>query len=444
MRKVIIYICCMSVLLSSLVVPVFADPGFSLGKTDILTASEYIVKDMYATNSESREEPTFSIALGSYGSIAWESPIRATDVDVFLAVRSTVQLSTVRIGSNANDQAVASLYSSSGYYYIYQIRMNVTSDIYLRLHSGNGTAYGYVLGMWFEAADRTYISNCSASLSKIHYVDGKDHDEIVGNINNTFSGNLSFSDTLEFSEHDFSYDYWVNCSFNLPSSNITYSSFVFRASNVKDVTAALILGDSSTFNPLPVEVQLTKYNWIQGDHLSSGYLEYDTYRVAVDLSNYDLSDYDRLMISVNGQYLQMGATIYESMGFQCWYWDYYIPTLDYDPPWYKIFWSWLTKPLNKIIDLLSDQTNDTSGKVDQNAEDIADQSSELEDLNEQLQAVTKPTVQVDQIVQDNISIGADNLTIMSSVLDTERIVPMLMIVCSMALLGYILFGSKGG
>lgn len=154
------------------------------------------------------------------------------------------------------------------------------------------------------------------------------------------------------------------------------------------------------------------------------------YCVSIDLSNVDRATAGILLVYMTGHYDQ-----FYGGSFNCQYVNGRVATADTTG---LTWWQKFTNFMSSLFDTESDDAEDFK-------EDAAQKGDEIDDLNNQLQDVTKPPVS-DVVTDLDSYIDAGTASTVSSMFGAlagePLIMSMLMITLTIALVSYILFGKR--
>ena len=192
---------------------------------------------------------------------------------------------------------------------------------------------------------------------------------------------------------------------------------------------------------------------------------YYTYEVTIDLSEVKFSGYwIQLAVALDpASYRDNG----EQIGISCT--SIFMTLPDFDTPWYQVFWNWLTDRLgnlqaltssaiasagNRIVtfmDLAKDAIvhaingdRDDMAAAGEFEDSVSDQASELDQMNQAMQ-VEKPdpgsiSADVNALVPGGVAPAGNVLAVVTN---NSTVSTMLLLVVTIALVGYVFFGKKG-
>lgn len=219
-------------------------------------------------------------------------------------------------------------------------------------------------------------------------------------------------------------------------SSYSIDKVIFTFETISSITVEAELNSDGIIYPVPVRAvpYLSQRRYRDVD------INLNYYTVILDLTDLNVDNNSYITFIIGGkpaEFFNMNVAYYKLQSF------IYILKVS-EIPWYQTFWNWLRSPINRIIDLLSNMGEDSTGAIEENSQDLTDQATVMDELNEQLEVVVKPSVDPAELVESNISFTDTSLTVMTGLVDNDIITPILLVLCTLALLGYILFGSKGG
>lgn len=170
---------------------------------------------------------------------------------------------------------------------------------------------------------------------------------------------------------------------------------------------------------------------------------YYAYEVTIDLSEVQFSGYwIQLAVSLDpASYRENG----EQIGISCT--SIFMTLPDIDTPWYQVFWNWLSKHTtnltNKIISAIKGDKSDQSA-ADNFNDQVSQQATELEQMNQAMQ-VEKPdpgsiSADVNALIPGGVAPAGNVLAVVTN---NSTVSTMLLLVVTIALVGYVFFGKKG-
>lgn len=417
---------------------------------NLLPADTYLVKTGTADYVES--DYPGGTGINSVVQIRWNNSVASTSIKyIYFNIRASATITTVRFSEFGSSSPPTCEYMGA-YDGLYQFRMPTESfnfsEFYLRIHFGSESNVNVLVESCYGLAKEHMPITKANHNSYFRYYDHSGG-ESVPSIQHYSGGVINFPYTFNLRKEvypntSFEWSYQLNMleiyTSTLNLKNVSEVSILFVASDITEATVSLNVGGVTEVIPSSVEFMGSPQKW--PDWSSDFYYwPLHFYELTFDLTGYDLTDPNTCM------YIYFGCVPdYYDANWQYVYWQvmsaYYTPYIP-EVPWYQTFWTWVKGGFTSVTDTLQSLLGDSSGGALSDAgSEMSDQAAAMNEAQAQLDAVERPSVDTDQMLGDYINFDSGGLRVLSVITSNNLVTPMLTVVFTFALCGYIFFGKK--
>ena len=158
--------------------------------------------------------------------------------------------------------------------------------------------------------------------------------------------------------------------------------------------------------------------------------------ITVDLSGYDLSGLS-IQLSFSQEPYDRSSSDRALHGFRVVLGDVGFTPKVSEPAWYVKFYQWISGKLDSLFG------DSSGGALGQAGEQMSDQAADMNAAQSQLDAVARPEVNADDMLDGFLDFNTGGLSVLSVMTSNSYVTAMMTVVFTFALCGYIFFGKKG-
>lgn len=384
----------------------------------------------------------------------WTPPNINYDIStIYLSFYSTEYPDSILLYTSSSASSIAgSVTGVNGNYYEYRFtgidditdltfnfRFNAAGARYITLNSCVG------FGQVYESLEAfNYFQYCNYTES-IEGIPTISRSTVFSNYNCA----VPFSRTHHEYESDFDWKYddvYIDIpSWNRNAKNYKTLHVLFDYVGVVDNVGASLYVDSS-MDPIVIldQTDVGIYSFSSRNDSTLGPADWtmSTGLISVDLEGVYLDGYT---IDVNFTLDPLGTGASPS--------DYYnyinIRQIWFEPviteeAWYVRLWHWMSGGFQSIVEKLDELFGDSSGGALSDAGDaMSDQAAAMDEAQSQMDSVDRPSVDADSMLSGFVNFDTGGLSVLSVLTSNAVVTPMLTVVFTFALCGYIFFGKKG-
>lgn len=455
-RKIFIYVSILSLVISCFSFTVFAGTGDQV-ITNLLPADNYGVRASGTEYIDSAYPGGSTKATAMY--IRWNNAYSSSYFDwIYINIRSTSPLTTVRF-SDEGTAAGATCELVGSYDGLYQYRINSASMIFsvflVRIHfEGSVNGIELLIDSCYGVSNNIVPTQTASYYAFYRYIDyGNPDRPLVSQFRDVGDYQVETLPYTFYKERNdnggiykWSYEsFYVDLyEFEFEFKNIDKVTFLFASHYIDEVYASLRRGDATDVLPVSYrEYQgTTKIPNIPSQATGSNHFNVNYYEITVDLSSVNMeipNQYLSLQINLEPWAVDIDT---EFVYISC-YGIYYSP-ITFEVPWYQSLWNWMKGGFDSVNNTLHNLLGDSSGgALGQAAGEMTQQAEEMDQANEVLNNVQRPDLNPDDLFGDSLNFSPGGMMVLTSLTNNSVITPILLVVCTFALVGFIFFGKKG-